>query len=125
DGGAVFIPLTAPGDVVRATVKKDHEGYWRGTVQDVLTRGPHRADPPCAHYGRCGGCSLQHVTPDFYRLWTRDVVIHTLEKAGVTAETIHDPILIPSGTRRRAVFSFVKNGKNITIGFNVRRSHDV
>ena len=125
DGAPVFVPLTAPGDVLRASVKKDHEGHWRGTVIAIETPGENRADAPCTHYGRCGGCSLQHVTPDFYALWKKDVVIHTLEKAGVSAEIIHDPVLVPPGTRRRAVFSFVKNGKNATIGFNARRSHDV
>lgn len=125
DGAAVFIPLTAPGDVVRAAIKKDHEGYWRGTLQEIVTRAKDRAEAPCQHYGRCGGCSLQHVTPEFYALWKRDVVIHTLEKAGVKADTVHDPIFVPPGTRRRAVFAFVKYGKNVTVGFNARRSHDV
>ena len=38
------VALAAPGDVVLAD----------GTVEP----GPHRAVPPCRHFGRCGGCHL-------------------------------------------------------------------
>lgn len=63
DGMAVFIPRTAPGDVVDATL--DVRGrFARGAVVAVVEPSPDRVVPPCVHYtrDRCGGCQLQHVT---------------------------------------------------------------
>jgi 23S rRNA (uracil1939-C5)-methyltransferase len=62
DGLAVFLPRTAPGDVVEAQLEM-HGRYARGEVLAWQQRGPHRVDPPCVHYerDRCGGCQLQHL----------------------------------------------------------------
>ena len=29
--------------------------------------------PACRHFGVCGGCSLQHMAPDAYRDWKREL----------------------------------------------------
>jgi 23S rRNA (uracil1939-C5)-methyltransferase len=125
DGAPVFIPLSAPGDKVRASIAKDHEDHWRGNMAELIERGADRADPPCRHYGRCGGCSLQHVGDSFYGSFKYDVVIQALERAGVDVDIVNRPIFVKPGTRRRAVFSFTKQGKKITIGFNARKSHEI
>jgi 23S rRNA (uracil1939-C5)-methyltransferase len=65
DGMAVFLPRTAPGDLVDATL--DIRGrFARGTVRAVVEPSLVRVDPPCAHYTRdhCGGCQLQHLAYD-------------------------------------------------------------
>jgi 23S rRNA (uracil1939-C5)-methyltransferase len=125
NGSAIFIPLTAPGDVVRAAVKKDHEGNWRGQLGEVISAGPDRTEASCVHYGRCGGCTLQHLKPDFYSAYKKDAVAQLLVKAGLAVQQVDEPVLLPVGRRRRATFSFTKKGKDITIGFNAPRSHDV
>ena len=61
EGQAVFVPLTAPGDRVRVAVKERRKGFVRATVDEILEPGPGRQDPPCPHYGQCGGCDLQHL----------------------------------------------------------------
>jgi 23S rRNA (uracil1939-C5)-methyltransferase len=65
EGMAVFIPRTAPGDVV--DTKLDVRGrFARGTLRSVIEASPDRVTPPCIHYvrDRCGGCQLQHVAYD-------------------------------------------------------------
>lgn len=62
DGVVIFVPRTAPGDVVR--VKLDsRKRFARGTIEEILTPSPKRVDPVCHHYrvDRCGGCQLQHM----------------------------------------------------------------
>jgi 23S rRNA (uracil1939-C5)-methyltransferase len=67
DGRAAYVPFTAPGDVVRADLAAPSgEGAAHGELLEVLSPGPVRVAPPCAHFGpdgdRCGGCEWQHVT---------------------------------------------------------------
>jgi 23S rRNA (uracil1939-C5)-methyltransferase len=63
DGLVVFVPRTAPGDLV--TAKISGRGHFaRGSLGTIVTPSPVRIDPPCLHYTRdkCGGCQLQHMT---------------------------------------------------------------
>lgn len=58
---AVFLPGTAPGDVVRAEVDVSRRPA-RGRVLGVIAAGPHRVTPACAWAARCGGCDWMHLT---------------------------------------------------------------
>jgi 23S rRNA (uracil1939-C5)-methyltransferase len=63
DGLVIFVPRTAPGDLV--TAKISGRGHFaRGSIGTIVTPSPVRIDPPCVHYTRdkCGGCQLQHMT---------------------------------------------------------------
>lgn len=59
--GACFVPRTAPGDLVCATVVEQRRGYRRAELVEVLEPGPDRCPPPCPHFADCGGCDLQHL----------------------------------------------------------------
>lgn len=121
DGRAVFVPLTAAGDVI--TAETDDEG--RGRMLSLVTPSPDRAAPPCRHFGVCGGCSLQHLNNDAYHHFKREAVIAALEKAGVQPPSGIDSVFIPAGTRRRANFAArVIKGKTI-IGFHERKSASI
>ncbi|MDR3144670.1 MAG: class I SAM-dependent RNA methyltransferase, partial [Treponema sp.] len=61
-GKAVFIPMTAPGDLVRGRITGEHRTWARGEVVEIAEPSPHRRAPVCPHYGICGGCSLQHLS---------------------------------------------------------------
>lgn len=125
DGAPVFIPLTLPGDVVRARVAKDREGQYRGVLGDVVEPGPGRVNPPCSHFGTCGGCRLQHMSDSVYAGFKKDIVATALQRAGVDVGEIKDVILIPPATRRRASFSAVNAGRDVIIGFNEFKSDKV
>ncbi|HEX2692464.1 MAG TPA: TRAM domain-containing protein [Gemmatimonadaceae bacterium] len=63
EGLVVFVPRTAPGDVVTAQISgRGH--FARGALRNVVSESDSRIDPPCPHYTRdkCGGCQLQHMT---------------------------------------------------------------
>lgn len=125
DGAPVFIPLTVPGDVVRARVGKDREGHYRGVLGDVVEPGPGRVTPPCSHFGTCGGCRLQHMSDSVYAAFKKDIVTTALQRAGVDAGEIKDVIVIPPATRRRASFSAVLSGRDVVVGFNLHQSDKV
>src|SRR5262249_48966711 len=56
-GRTIYVPFTVPGDKVRARLT----GSDRAQAVEWVERGPDRVEPPCPHFGRCGGCALQHV----------------------------------------------------------------
>jgi len=62
EGLVVFVPRTAPGDVITASIAgKGH--FARGALRTILRPSPDRIEPPCPHYthDRCGGCQIQHM----------------------------------------------------------------
>jgi 23S rRNA (uracil1939-C5)-methyltransferase len=61
EGMAAFVPLTAPGDRVRARVLQRKRGFVEAELVELLGRGPERRQPLCPHFGRCGGCDWQHL----------------------------------------------------------------
>src|SRR5262245_30715422 len=63
EGMAVFIPRTAPGDLVDITLEPRGR-YARGGLVSVVESSSNRVTPPCPHYtrDRCGGCQLQHMS---------------------------------------------------------------
>jgi 23S rRNA (uracil1939-C5)-methyltransferase len=64
NGMVVFVPRTAPGDIVDVAYDaKEGARFARGTVRALRAASALRVEPPCAHYirDRCGGCQLQHL----------------------------------------------------------------
>ena len=46
DGQAVFVPLSAPGDLVRATIIKQGRGFVQTTLEEVLEAAPNAGKLP-------------------------------------------------------------------------------
>ncbi|MEJ2720243.1 MAG: methyltransferase, partial [bacterium] len=61
DGFVVFVPRTAAGEQVEVNYIEVHKQWRRARVIRVLESSPHRREPPCPYYARCGGCQLQHL----------------------------------------------------------------
>ena len=61
DGRVAFIPFTAPGDRLRVRTTEVRRRYLRASVIEVIAPGPARVEPVCPVFGRCGGCSWQHL----------------------------------------------------------------
>ena len=60
-GQVVFVRGAAPKDRVRARVVSSKARYLKAELVEVLEAGPSRREPPCAYFGDCGGCQLQHI----------------------------------------------------------------
>ena len=120
------VRLAARGDGVT-----DAGRYIAGAVPgdrvdgDRLVAGPHRATPPCRHFGACGGCQLQHVDEETLAGFVRGRIVGALAGAGVTAERVEPVHLSPAGSRRRASVRALRTRDGVVIGFNVERGHDI
>lgn len=92
-GLVVFVPRTAPGDVVTASVA-GHGHFARGTLRAVVQPSPLRVDPPCPHYARnhCGGCQLQHMTYESQLMAKQRMITDAMQRIGkrpVTPPAVH------------------------------------
>ncbi len=61
EGRVVFVPFTIPGETVRVRVTRTHRNWLQAQVVDILRKSPDRVTSPCPWFGRCGGCSYQHI----------------------------------------------------------------
>jgi 23S rRNA (uracil1939-C5)-methyltransferase len=63
DGKTVFVPRTAPGDLVELSSLREHKRFARARLRRVIEPSPLRVEPRCPHYvvDECGGCQLQHL----------------------------------------------------------------
>jgi 23S rRNA (uracil1939-C5)-methyltransferase len=83
NGLVVFVPRTAPGDVVTAQISgKGH--FARGSLRATVTPSAVRIEPPCPHYTRdkCGGCQLQHITYEAQLEAKRGIIRDSLQRIG-------------------------------------------
>ena len=83
NGLVVFVPRTAPGDIVTTEISgKGH--FARGALRDLVMPSPERIKPPCPHYTRdkCGGCQLQHLAYDAQLEAKRGIIRDSLQRIG-------------------------------------------
>lgn len=121
EGKAVFVAGALPGERVRMLVEVRKKHFDEGRCLQVLQPSPDRVEPKCAHFGRCGGCSLQHLRAESQIGVKQRVLQENLERIGhVQAERWLAPLTDqPWGYRRKArlgVKYVAKKGKAL-VGF--------
>jgi 23S rRNA (uracil1939-C5)-methyltransferase len=96
DGRTVFIPRTAPDDLVELTGLREHKRYARARLARVIEPSPHRVEPRCPHYVRdeCGGCQLQHVDNESQLGSRRSFVGDALRR--IAKRELSDPLIVPA-----------------------------
>jgi 23S rRNA (uracil1939-C5)-methyltransferase len=58
----IFVPHTAPGDVVDIKITNWQKNHGEGYVVRFHQKSDERIAPVCSHFGNCGGCKWQHVS---------------------------------------------------------------
>jgi 23S rRNA (uracil1939-C5)-methyltransferase len=112
EDGPIYAPYALPGERVRARVT----GH-RAEVLEVRQASPERQAALCRHFGRCGGCQLQHWREEAYLAWKREQVREALGRRGFGAVEV-DPVIPAWGEgRRRAGFHAARQGGQVRIGF--------
>ncbi len=81
-GKVVFVPLVLPGELLEARYVQENASYRHAELIAVREPSKDRRIPPCAVYGRCGGCNLQHVEYPAQLRLKRDILRETLERIG-------------------------------------------
>jgi 23S rRNA (uracil1939-C5)-methyltransferase len=116
-GDGVFVAGALPGERVRASVAGD-----RGEAVEILDPSPDRVTPPCPHFGRCGGCALQHWAAAPQRAWKAEQIRQDLARERIETNILPPFAALP-GSRRRLALHARKGGPDgAAIGFKARRS---
>ena len=109
-GFVTFVPLSAPGDLLKARVTRSRRRHADAEPIEVLEPSPERVDPVCRWFGTCGGCAWQHISYPAQLRAKEDIVRGSFERlTDLSADLPHEPI-IPSGEelryRNKMEFSF-------------------
>lgn len=123
EGKVVFVDGALPGERVRARYTRTGRRFDEAVVERVLVPAAARVEPFCPVFGRCGGCTLQHLGGPARRTQHETRVAHELARAaGAPPDTWLDPLTGPErGYRVRARLG-VRHvaGRGILMGFRER-----
>ena len=118
-GGPVFIPFTLPGEKVVASRTKD-----RAELVSIEQASASRIEPACRHFGVCGGCSVQHMDNETYRVWKRQNLVQPLASQHIDSE-VGDLVACAPHSRRRVTFTARKSDKGILLGYSRAQSNEI
>jgi 23S rRNA (uracil1939-C5)-methyltransferase len=60
-GKAVFVPFTIEGELISAEIVREKKQFAEAEIVDLRKGSPHRVEPKCPYFARCGGCAYQHI----------------------------------------------------------------
>ena len=124
---AVFVKGAIPGELCEIRLVKITKTAVYGRLEKVLRASPHRIEPLCPHFGRCGGCDLMHMDYALEAELKRQHVCDVLRRIGGV-----DPGELPmhgaptdAGYRNKVQFPVgIANGE-AAAGFFRARTHEI
>src|SRR5688572_16558047 len=82
DGKTVFIHNALPNEKITCQIIKSHRRYDEGKAIAIEQAVAERALPACAHYGVCGGCSMQHIALNDQIKFKQQILLEQLQHFG-------------------------------------------
>src|SRR5256712_8483500 len=98
-GYVLFVRGAVPGDRVRAKVIEARSRFGRAVIESLDTPSADRVEAPCAYFGRCGGCRLQHLSYTAQLGFKEKHVRDCLERIGGGSAVELRPLPPPRGPR--------------------------
>lgn len=127
DGMAVFVPLTAVGDVIDCKIVKVTKSYAYGIIDRIITPAPDRIESGCPVSAKCGGCTFRHMSYSA-ELAVKDKLVRDafLRLGGFSDIPFED---ICGGDedfyRNKAQYPVAEQNGKLICGFYSKRSHRV
>lgn len=126
EGKKVFVAGALAGEEVRFVRRKSRRNFDEAELLEILQASPERIHPRCEAFGRCGGCSLQHVSDEQQRQIKSQTLKDNLQRIGkLEAEQWLQPIVGPAWKYRRRARLAVKDVPakgRVLVGFRERHA---
>lgn len=127
DGTTVFVPNMIVGEKARVRVNYVKKNVAYADLVELVEPSPNRVVPPCGCFGKCGGCSLMHMSYEQQLAFKTAKVRRNLTKIGkISTEVQHcEPSELQLGYRNK--LSLPVGGKvgRVKIGMYKKGSHDI
>lgn len=125
---AVFVPDAIVGEVVEVKITKVEEKYAYGEITKIKSQSEHRITPKCKYYGKCGGCSMQHMTYEFQLEQKFNLVVESFERYydGNINKIKFLPIIgmeNPWAYRNKSALPVRHDGDKVVVGMYARGSN--
>ncbi|MGF6153625.1 23S rRNA (uracil(1939)-C(5))-methyltransferase RlmD [Pseudomonas fluorescens] len=129
EGRTWFVIGALAGEEVEARVLGAHGKVVEARTERVFVANQMRRPAPCAHAGRCGGCSVQHLPHSEQLALKQRMLAEQLSRvAGVEPEQWADPLSGPEFAYRRRARVAVRwdvKTKKLDVGFRAAGSQDI
>ena len=129
EGRTWFVSGALAGEEVEARVLGAHGKVVEARTERVFSASEVRRAAPCAHAGRCGGCSVQHMPHEEQLALKQRMLTEQLSRvAGVEPDEWAAPLTGPEfGYRRRARIAvrWDVRAKHLEVGFRAAGSQDI
>ena len=126
DGQVVFVPYTAEGDVVEVHIIKATKTYAVGKVVNIITPSKKRICIDCTAFGKCGGCSLRHISLDEEQKIKTQSVKDVMERIGGIKVEVDDALITPHDAyRNKAQLPVTEERGELKCGFFASFSHRI
>jgi len=103
-GKVVFVPYAMTDDEGWIEVLEEKKKYSMGRSIQIVEPSPWRVNPPCPHFGSCGGCQWQHIDYSVHGELKKEILKESLKRLGKLREIPPisvAPLLKPYGYRVR------------------------
>ncbi|MDA5562054.1 23S rRNA (uracil(1939)-C(5))-methyltransferase RlmD [Cobetia marina] len=126
NGKTQFIDQALPGERVTLAIHRTHKRFNEAHVRSRDNAAESRVTPPCAHFGTCGGCDLQHMALPAQRTHKVQVLSEHAQRNGVALADIQPLGEDEHRYRRRARLGVrVTDSGEIQLGFRGRGSNQL
>jgi len=122
DEFVIFVPFVLVGETVEAEITEVKKNFARAKLVRVEKASPHRVEPLCAYFAKCGGCQYQHIDyPEQLRIKHKQIA-DLFERVGkISPDKIAPGVACPSpyGYRNRIMIrtQWNKPEQKLNIGF--------
>jgi len=117
NGKNVFIPFAIPGEKLEVEIAKEMRDYSIASIVKIIEPSPHRVEPFCPYYGTCGGCNMQHISPEYQTQLRIQILKDSFAREGIEIDEI---IPVTGNEKNYRCRIQLTNG-----GFNEKESNNI
>ncbi len=119
-----FVTQSLPGEEVIFEYTKKNSRYDVAKTIEVISPSKDRINPKCEHFEMCGGCQLQHMTPEYQIQQKQEILVEQFKN--ISKLELNNVLPAISGDswgyRRKARLGvrYVRKKERVLVGFRER-----